>query len=93
MFFDFVSADLEVRLPFVNVTNRHVGITGAYEISRERGYLCHIVHFNVQLTTDNLLYCTYVHGCICHINDWSVVLLVKLLNCLVEFISLKANSQ
>lgn len=47
MFFDFVFVDLEVRLLFVNVINRYVGIIGVYEISRERGYLCYIVYCNV----------------------------------------------
>lgn len=33
---DFVFAGLELRLSFVYVTNKHVGIAGAYEIIRER---------------------------------------------------------
>lgn len=44
---DFVFVYLEVRLLFVNVINRYVGIIGVYEISRERGYLCYIVYCNV----------------------------------------------
>lgn len=35
---DFVFAGLELRLSFAYVTNKHVGIAGAYKIIREREY-------------------------------------------------------
>lgn len=66
---DFVFAGLELRLSFAYVTNKHVGIAGAYKIIRERERVL-VSYCAQQCSTDNMLLitcCTYVYGCKCHI--------------------------